>query len=123
MTLLTKSIAIFLLLWEPLNFAAEALTVLPSLAARGAVAALELLAHAAVAAVCAAAGLALWDRSPSATRLATVAIAAAAARTAQSLYASVLPHNVSPGQEPVILGGTILIAAAALVVVQRSARG
>ena len=110
-----------LLLWEPINFAGEALTVLPTIIYRGVVPALELAIHGSIAALAAAGGLALWNAAPS-PRLATAAIVAASARTIQSLYWSTLPHNVMPGDESGILVATVAIAAAALIVVRRSVR-
>jgi hypothetical protein len=111
-----------LLLWEPMNFAGEALTVVPTIVYRGLLPAIELSTHGLVAALAAAAGLALWSNTPAARRLGTVAIIAAAARTLQSLYVSRLPNNVVPGDEPAIALVTMVVAAMALAIVNRSER-
>lgn len=61
----------------------------------------------------------MLNGSEGAARLATVAIVLSVVRTAQVLYASVLPHDVSPGQQPLILAGTLIVAIAAIVIVRR----
>ena len=109
-------VAALLLFWEPLSFAVEALTVLPTIAYRGWVPALELAAHAAVAALTAAGGLALWNRASDARRIATIAIVASVARNIQSQYWSALPSATPPGDEPLTAGIVVLIGAAALAV-------
>lgn len=111
-----RVVAALLLFWEPLSFAAEALTVLPTIAYRGWVPAVELAAHGAVAALTAAGGLALWNRTPHARRIATIAIVASVARNIQSLYLSALPSATPPGDEPLTAGIVLLIGAAALAV-------
>ena len=115
-----KAVAVILLLWEPTNFAGEALTVVPTIAYRGLLPAFELSTHGVVAALAAAAGLAIWNGAPAGRRLGTVAIIASAARTVQSLYFSSLPHNVVPGDEPAIAVATVVTAAIALVIISRS---
>jgi hypothetical protein len=107
-------VAALLLAWEPLNFAPEALLVLPSIGYRGWIAAVELAVHAAVAALAAAAGLALWNGSPDGKRLATIAIVAALARNVQSLYWSALPNATLPGDETLTAGITLFVGALAL---------
>ncbi len=102
----------FLLLWEPANFASEALTVARTLSARGVWPLLELIAHAGVAALTAAAALALWNGSPDGRRLAAVAVLASAARTLQTLWWSALPHDVKPGDQFLIAAIAVTHAAA-----------
>ena len=111
-----------LLLWEPIHFASEALTVLPSIAFRGVTPAIELLVHGLVAALAAAGGLALWHGAPSAARVGSAAVAAAAGRTIQSLYFSTLPHNVMPGDQSSIAAAALVTAAIALIAIRRSER-
>jgi hypothetical protein len=113
-----RLLAILLILWEPLHFAAEALGVLPTIAYRGALAIAELVLHGIVAALSAAAGLALFNGSPDGRRLATFAVMAVAARTIQSQYFSVLPNNTTPGAEPVYAGVAVGIAVVAMVVIR-----
>jgi hypothetical protein len=114
-----RLLAVLLIFWEPLHFAAEALGVLPTIAYRGALAIAELILHGIVAALSAAAGLALSNGSPDGRRLATVAVIAVAARTIQSLYFSVLPNNTTPGAEPVYAAVVVGIAVVAVVVIRR----
>lgn len=107
-------IAALLLFWEPLNFAAEALTVLPTITYRGWLAGVELAGHALVAALAAAGGLALWNGTPDAVRLARIAIVASVARVIQSLYLSALPSATLPGDEPLTAGIALLVGTIAL---------
>jgi hypothetical protein len=86
----------YLLVWEPLNFASEALGALPSLAARGSLAIVELAFHAVVAGFTAATSIALSRRAPHAAILATLGVAASSARIIQVQRFSVLPHDTSP---------------------------
>ena len=117
-----KIVAALLIFWEPLRFAAEALMVLPTIGYRGALAALELAVHGGVAAVCAAAGFALWNDSPDSKRLAAIAIVVAVLRVIQSLYWSVLPNNTVPGDEPLIAGLALIAGLGALAVVREAAK-
>jgi hypothetical protein len=87
-----------LLLWRPLDFAIELPTTLPSLGMRGPVGAIELLFHAAVAALAVAAVRALWGGMPAAPLLARVALVASATAAVQSLNWSVLPRQTAPGE-------------------------
>ena len=109
-----RAVAVLLLLWEPLNFAVEALTVLPTVRYRGVLPVVELSAHALVAALAASAGLALLNRTPAARTLALAAISASLVRTLQSVHASSLPRQMAPGQEWFV---TALVAAVALIAV------
>jgi hypothetical protein len=111
-----------LLFLEPLHFAAEALAVLPTIAYRGPAAVVELVVHGIVAAVCAAAGFALWNASPDASRLAAVAVVAAVGRVIQSLYWSALPNNTRPGDEPIVAAVAIAVGVIVLLVLRRPSR-
>jgi hypothetical protein len=111
-----RLVTVLLMAWEPLRFAGEALQVLPSIGYRGVAAGIELLAHGAAAVLSMAAGVALWNASPDARRLATVAIIVLIARSVQSLYWSVLPNNTRPGEElftagVALLSGALMLAA------------
>jgi hypothetical protein len=117
-----RAVAVLLLLYEPLNFAAEALGVLPTMAYRGWVASLELSAHAAVAALAAAGGLALLNGTPAAHRLAAAGVVASWLRTIQALSLSALPHNTVPGHEPMMAGVVTAVAGASLIVIRSAAR-
>ena len=109
-------------MWEPLNFAVRALGILPTIAYRGWVSALELAVHGAVAAVAAAAGLALMNRTHAAHRLATVAVLASCARMIQSVSFSTLPNETVPGQEPYVVIVALTFTILALAIIRRSAR-
>lgn len=119
---MVRLVAVLLMAWEPLRFAGEALQVLPSIGARGVVAALELLAHAGVAALSAGAGFALWNGAPDASRLATVAVVALMARAVQSLYWSALPNGTMPGDEAFTIGTALAAGTLMLVIVRWRAR-
>ncbi|MCA1559128.1 MAG: hypothetical protein LC753_00445 [Acidobacteria bacterium] len=112
----------FLLVWVPANFAAELLSSLPGLAARGASAIIELVTHAAVAALAAAAGIAVRTDRQSALPLAALAVTAAAVAAVQSLYWSFLPRQTMPGDRLPLAGLNVLHAAAWLVYFRRRAR-
>jgi hypothetical protein len=86
----------YLLVWEPLNLASEALRVFPTLFARGILAIVELAFHAIVAMFTAAASIALSRRSPHAVILGTLGVAASSARIVQVQRFSLLPHDTSP---------------------------
>lgn len=87
----------YLLVWVPLNFAAELLSVLPSLGVRGAPAVVEVVVHGSVAAVSFAAGWALWSGNADALQLASVAVALSTAVGIQGLLWSSLPSQTKPG--------------------------
>jgi hypothetical protein len=109
-----------LLIWEPLNVARELFAAAPMLGQRGLPAVVELIAHASVAALTAAAGLAIANRNPLAPRLAVVALVASALRVVQTLYWSALPHDVVPGDELPLAAFAILHAAFWIVYLRRS---
>ena len=115
-----RIVAAVLLVWEPLNLASEALAVLPTIVHRGWLAGAELALHGLVAALAAAGGLALWNRTPHAPRLASVGIIASLARTIQSLYWSTLPRGTMPGDEALTALIAVSLAVVALTVVFRS---
>jgi hypothetical protein len=87
----------YLLVWVPLNFAALATRSLPSIDSRGAAAAVELVAHAVSAALCAAAGWMLSGRNPAGIQFGLAALAMQVAVTIQALWTSTLPRDVAPG--------------------------
>ena len=111
-----------LFVWQPLTFAVEVSSTLPSIGMRGAAGAIELGAHGVVAALSFAAGWALWQTSPAGPMLATIAIAAAAAAGVQSLYWSVLPSNVFPSDRLPLSIFIVATACAWLLYLRRSKR-
>ena len=94
--LLRTVLCLYLLLWEPLNVASEALQAWPTLEARGVWAVVELTVHAIFAMMAVAGALALWHRVPHAGTLATLGLLASTARIIQVTRFSVLPHDISP---------------------------
>ena len=87
----------YLALWQPMSFASEVTATLPTLGMRGSAGVLELVAHAAVAAIAVAAGWGLWVGNTGAPRMAEIAVVLCAAAAVQSLYWTRLPHDVMPG--------------------------
>lgn len=110
-----------LAIWYPLNFSAELAKTLPSLGLRGPIAALELLAHGVVAATCVAAAWALLNRSPHGPRLARLALVSAALAAVQSLYGSVLPTQIIPGDELPLAAFAVAHSGFWLIYLSRSA--
>jgi hypothetical protein len=115
-------LGVVLLLWRPFDFALELPAVLPSLATRGTLGALELLFHGVVAATAVAAVRALWGPMPSARTFAAIGLIASAAASVQSLYWSVLPHQTMPSDKPLIAGAAIVHALVWLAYLARSRR-
>ena len=115
-----RLVAALLVFWEPLRFAAEALAVMPTIAYRGRLAVLEVVAHGLVAALSAAAGFALFNGAPDGRRLAILAVGAVAVRTLQSLYFSVLPNNTPPGLAPVYAGMAAVAAIVGMAILWRT---
>jgi hypothetical protein len=111
-----------LLVWQPVSFAVEASSALPSLEMRGAAGLIELTVHGLVAALSFAAGWALWQASPAGPALATVAVAAGGLAGVQSLYWSVLPSNVFPSDRLPLAAFIVAHACAWLVYLRRSKR-
>ena len=111
-----------LVLWEPLNFAVKALNVLPTIAYRGWLTGVELAVVGGVAALAAAAGFGLLNRTAASYRLATVAVLASCARTIQSVSFTTLPNETVPGQEPYVVIAALTFAIVGLAVIRRSAR-
>lgn len=95
---LTLLLAAYLLVWVPAGFATELLAAFPSLDMRGRAAVLELSVHAAVAVLSATAGYMCLVRARAAAPFASAAVVAAAATALQSLWWTVLPRQVAPGQ-------------------------
>jgi hypothetical protein len=96
-----RVLAIVLALWQPLAFASIAGPSWSSLGFRGALAALELLVAACVAALSMAAAWALWTDAPAAVPLARAALLSGVARSVHALHWSRLPSDVPPGSAPV----------------------
>jgi hypothetical protein len=71
----------------------------PSIDMRGLPAVVELAAHGAVAVLSVAAGLMLWGGAPAAVPLAAAAALATGLVSVQSVFWTVLPRNIAPGEE------------------------
>jgi hypothetical protein len=115
----TLLLCVYLLGWLPLEFAGELFGTVGSLDMRGAPAVVELAAHMVVAAVCAAAGWAMWTQAPAARTLAIAAVIAAALAAVQSLYWTVLPRNLAPGDRLPLATLAVVHAAFWLVMLTR----
>ena len=111
----------FLFVWEPLRFAGDLSGSIGTLGMRGTPGIVELAAHAASAMVAAAAAWALLIRNPRAPMLASIAVAASAMVTVQSLYWSYLPGNAVPG-EPLPLSVVAIAHAAGWIAYLRKSR-
>jgi hypothetical protein len=118
-----RLVALLLIFPESMHFANEVLSVLTTLPYRGLLAAVELVAHAGVAAFCVFAGLALWNAGPDARRLGVAAVVLSVARTIQSLYWSSLPDNTMPGDEFLRAFIAVALGIVAIVVIFRSTDG
>jgi hypothetical protein len=90
-------LCVYLLGWVPLNFANELFGSVGSLDMRGWRGTIELAAHAVVTMMCAAAGWSLRTGAPAGRTLAIAAVLASAFAAVQSLYWTVLPRNLAPG--------------------------
>ena len=115
-------LCLVLFAWQPLTLAGELAATLPSVSMRGAPAVLELLAHAAVAALSIAAAWALWIENPVGPQLAAVALTAVASAGVQSLYWSVLPRNTKPDDKLPLAILAVMHSAIWLVYLIRSRR-
>jgi hypothetical protein len=96
---LVRVVAVYLLGWVPLGFIGELLATVPSIDMRGLPAVVELAAHGAVAVLSVAAGLMLWGAAPAAVPLAAAAALATGLVSVQSVFWTVLPRNIAPGEE------------------------
>jgi hypothetical protein len=112
----------YLLVWVPVRFAAELLSTLPSLGMRGAIAIMELGAHAIVAMFSVAAGRMFTSGSPGAFTAASTAVVAAGVVAIQSLFWTVLPRDVAPGTRLPLTAMTIAVTASLLIVIRRARR-
>jgi hypothetical protein len=112
-----------LLLWRPLDFAIELSIALPSLGMRGALGAIELLFHAAVAVIAVAAVRAIWGGTPAGFMLARIALITSAVASVQSLNWSVLPRQTAPGEALPLSIGAVLHAGAWILYLWIISRG
>jgi hypothetical protein len=112
----------FLFAWEPLRFARDLSGSIGTLAMRGTPGVVELAAHAVIAVASAAAAWALWIRNPRAPMLASIAVAASALATIQSLYWTYLPGNAVPGEALPLSGAAIAHAAGWIAYLRKSRR-
>jgi hypothetical protein len=104
-----------LLLWEPLNFAAVTLEVWPTLAFRGWIAAVELVAHGIIAALCVAAGMMVLNHAPDGRLIARIAVVLSVGRVVYTLYWSALPKQTAPGAEPAFAAIAVGVGAIVLL--------
>jgi hypothetical protein len=114
-------LCVFLFVWEPLRFAGDLSGSIGTLAMRGTAGVVELAVHGATAIVATAAAWGLLIRNPRAPMLASIAVAASAMVTIQSLYWSYLPGNAVPG-EPLPLSVVAIAHAAGWIAYLRNSR-
>jgi hypothetical protein len=91
-------LSVYLCVWVPANFAAAVLATIPSVEMRGALAIVELGLRGLVTLLAVVAGWMISTRAPAAVPFARAAVIAAGAASIQSLFWTVLPHDVAPGQ-------------------------
>jgi hypothetical protein len=115
-------LCVFLFVWEPLRFAGELTGSVGTLEMRGTLGVAELAAHAAIAAIAVAAAWGLWIRNPQSPLWASIAVAASAAATIQSMYWSRLPGNAVPGERLPLSIAAIAHAAGWIAYLRKSRR-
>ena len=112
----------YLGLWQPLTFAAEVTGAWGSLAMRGPIAVIELVAHGCVTAFAVATAWGLWIGNANAPKAAGVAVGWCALEVLQSLSWSRLPHNVAPGDRLPIALAAMTHATGWIVYLRKSRR-
>ena len=117
-----RLVSAYLFVWVPVNFAAELMSALPSLAMRGAPAIVELAVHGLVAAFSIAAARMLTAGSPVRFTAASVAVTASGIVPIQSLFWTALPRDIPPGSQLPLAAFFILLTFALLVVIERGRR-
>jgi len=112
----------YLLGFVPIAFATELFSTLASIGMRGTVGIAELSLHALSAIFCAVAGWMLLVRAPPGPAAAGSAIIVSSIVSIQSLFWTVLPRNVAPGERLPLTAITCGHAVFWLVVLSRYAR-
>jgi hypothetical protein len=112
----------YLMVWVPLTFAAELFGALPSLPMRGLPAVLELSLHGVVALFTVISGWILWIRPQAAWPMAGAAVVLSSATALQSLFWTVLPRNIAPGEKLPFAALVIVHAAVWLAVIGAARR-
>jgi hypothetical protein len=115
-------LCVFLFCREPLRLAGELTGSIGTMGMRGVPGAIELTAHAMVAAIAVAAGWGLWIGNPQSPVIAAIAVAASAAVSIQSLWWSSLPGDVVPGERLPLSLMALAHAAGWIVFLRRSRR-
>jgi hypothetical protein len=115
-------LSVFLFCWEPLRLAGELTASIGTMGMRGVPGAIELAAHAVVAALAVAAGWGLWIENPHSPWLAAIAVAGSAGVSIQSVWWSSLPGNTVPGERVPISLMALAHAAGWMVFLRRSRR-
>jgi hypothetical protein len=111
-----------LVLWQPLSLGLVASSALNSFYIRGWPLALAILARLIVAAFGVAAGLALWQQRPGGVGLARVSLLLSAAGDVCVYTTPFFPHNRPPGDNTLILTGSLVWYAVWLMYLWRSKR-
>lgn len=117
-----RALCLLLLVWEPLSLAVIASRVVDRVSVRGISLALLLALRIGAAGLGIAAGLAAWNRGPSALALMRGALVALAAVSVLTLTTPFFPNSRAPGTTGPLVAGTVIYYGGWLLYLARSAR-
>ncbi|MGC4085455.1 MAG: hypothetical protein QM736_25870 [Vicinamibacterales bacterium] len=115
-----RVLAVLLIVWEPVSFAAVAASAFNAIGVRGWPVALVLTVRLIAAAVGVAAGRAILDHRPGALTLVRLALVSSALVRLVSDLTPWFPSNRMPGDTPIYVGWTLLYYGGWLLYVSRS---
>ncbi|MFN8065370.1 MAG: hypothetical protein U0P82_11275 [Vicinamibacterales bacterium] len=118
---MVRLLALLLIVWEPLNFAAAAAGAFNAISVRGTPVAVVLLARFGAAGLCIAAGRALLDRRPSAPLLVRAALGISGIVQVIALVTPWFPSNRIPGDTSLYVIWVVVYYGALLAFTRRSA--
>lgn len=117
-----RVLAVLLIAWEPVAFAAAAARAFNAIAVRGLPVVLVLAARLVATALCVAAGRALLDARPAGLTMSAIALALSGAVQVFALATPYFPSNRLPGETPIYLAVTLAYYLGWLLYVLRSRR-
>lgn len=117
-----RVLALLLIVWEPIAFAAAASRAFNAIAVRGLPVVLVLVARLVATALCVAAGRALLDARPPGVTLSTIGLALSGTVQVFALLTPYFPSNRLPGETPLYLTATLAYYGGWLLYVLRSRR-